>query len=137
MKQLAKRGLAGPPPLGKKARTGLRSLAEALVIHMLALAEPNRPRLEVVDGVEEILLDVGYHDCTVQLSREMEAATKHSLVNILREYRDVFAFGLEEMYDIDAVIIEHRLNVDPTYKTVIQKKRHMGPKMDVAATTEV
>ena len=52
-------------------------------------------------------------------------------------YRDVFTFCPKEMPDIDPAIIEHKLNMDPTRKLIIQKKQHMGPEKAVAATVEV
>lgn len=41
------------------------------------------------------------------------------------------------MLGIDPAIMEHKLNVDPTHKIVIQKKRHMGPERAATATVEV
>ena len=41
------------------------------------------------------------------------------------------------MPNIDPAIMEHRLNVDPLYKSVIQKKHHMGPQRAAAVTAEV
>jgi len=52
----------------------------------------------------------------------MEASTRHSLVKLLQEYWDVFAFSPEEMPGINPKVMEHWLNMDPTYKPVIQKK---------------
>ena len=49
----------------------------------------------------------------------MEASTRHSLVTLLQEYRDVFAFGLEEMPGINPTIMERKLNVDLVHKQVI------------------
>ena len=49
----------------------------------------------------------------------MKAATGRSLVDLVRVYQDSFAFGPEEMPDINLAIMEHRLNIDPTYKPVI------------------
>ena len=67
----------------------------------------------------------------------MKAATRCSLVDLLREYKDVFAFGPEEIYGINPAIMEHRLNIDPAHKLVIHKKRHIGPERAVAWTAEV
>jgi len=67
----------------------------------------------------------------------MEPPTRHSLVAHLREYSDVFAFGPEEMPNISPNVMEHNLNVDPTYKPVVQKKRHLGLERAAAATAEV
>ena len=67
----------------------------------------------------------------------MDASTRRSLVKLLQEYRDVFAFGPEEMLGINPAIMDHKLNVDPLHKPVIQKKRHMGAKRAAATTAEV
>ena len=44
----------------------------------------------------------------VQLGWEIEASTRRSLVMLLQEYWDVFAFGPEEMLGIDLAFMEHR-----------------------------
>jgi len=59
------------------------------------------------------------------------------LISLLQEYRDVFAFGPEEMLGITPTVVEHRLNVDPLCRLVIRKKRHMGPGRAAAANAEV
>jgi len=59
------------------------------------------------------------------------------LVDLLREYQDVFTFGPKEMPGINPTTMEHRLNVDPSHKPLIQKKWHIGPKRAAAATVEV
>ena len=41
------------------------------------------------------------------------------------------------MPGIDHTIMEHKLNVDPTHKLIVQKKQHMGPERVVAATVKV
>jgi len=53
----------------------------------------------------------------------MGAFTRHSLVGLLQEYRDVFAFSPEEMPGIDPTVMEHKLN--------------MGPEQAAKATVEV
>ena len=60
-----------------------------------------------------------------------------SLISLLQEYRDVFAFGLEEMPGIAPTVIEHRLNVDPLHRPIVQKKRRIGPERAVATSAEV
>ena len=75
-------------------------------------------------------------DRSVQLEWEMEASTWHSLFMLLQECWDVFTFGPKEMAGIDPAIMEHKLNIVPLHKAVIQKKRHMGPERAVVATAE-
>ena len=59
------------------------------------------------------------------------------MLSLLREYKDAFAFGPEEMPSIAPTIMEHRLSVDPHHRPVIQKKRHMGLERAAAANAEV
>ena len=63
---------------------------------------------------------------TVQLGQDMTDLDRKLLLSLLQEYRDVLAFRSEEMPGITPTVIEHRLNVDPLYRPVVQKKRHMG-----------
>jgi len=86
-----------------------------LVIHMLTSAESKRPRLEATSGNEEIPLEEGRPEFSVQFGQEREASIRHYLVKLLQEYRDVFAFGPEEMPSIDPKVMEHLLNIDPAH----------------------
>ena len=49
----------------------------------------------------------------------------------------MFAFGPKEILGIAPTVMEHWLNVEPLYRSVVRKKRHMGPKRAVAANVEV
>jgi len=67
----------------------------------------------------------------------MTAADQQPLISLLQEYRDVFAFGREEMADIAPTVMEHRLNVDPLHRPVVQKNRYMGLERVAAANAKV
>jgi len=49
----------------------------------------------------------------------------------------VFAFEPLEMPGIIPEVMQHRLNVDPSYKLVIQKRWHLGAERSAAAAVEV
>jgi len=51
--------------------------------------------------------------------------------------QDIFTFGPEEMLSISPAVMEHRLNVSPIHRPVVQKKRHVGPERAVASMAEV
>ena len=87
--------------------------------------------------MEHVSLEEERPEHTVQLGRDTTAFDWQSLLSLLREYKDVFAFGPDEMLGIAPNVMEHGLNVDPRHKSVIQKKRHMGPERAVAANAEV
>ncbi|KAJ8424438.1 hypothetical protein Cgig2_003896 [Carnegiea gigantea] len=82
-------------------------VVEALVIHTFILAEPSRPRPEAAGDVEQVSLEEERLECIVQLGRGMTALDRQSLLSLLQEYKDVFAFGLEEMLGITPTVMEH------------------------------
>lgn len=45
------------------------------------------------------------------------------LNSFLIEYKDVFVWSHEDMPGIDPEVIVHLLNVNPSFKSVIQKRR--------------
>ena len=107
-----------------------------MVIHSVSL-EPPQFRPEVEDAVEHIHLEEEWPEHMVHLGRGIAALERQTIVCLLQEYKDIFAFGPSEMPGIAATVMEHRLNVDPRHKLIIQKKRHMGPECAAAANTEV
>jgi len=87
--------------------------------------------------VEHISLEEGRPKRTVRLGHDITFADRQSLVSLLREYKDVFAFGPEEMHGIVPSVMKRRLNVDPRHKPVIQKECYMGQVRAATANTEV
>ncbi|KAJ8419758.1 hypothetical protein Cgig2_011796 [Carnegiea gigantea] len=87
------RGTTEPPKIEKRAKVGPAVLVpETLVIHTLTSSEPPRPRPEVADEVEYLSLEEERPERTVQLGHDIAAAGRQSLVSLLQEYKDVFAF---------------------------------------------
>ena len=62
----------------------------------------------------------------------MEEKTKQDLVQFLRKSIDLFAWGHEDMPEIDQSVITRRLNVYSSSKLVRQKKRVFAPERDNA-----
>ena len=59
------------------------------------------------------------------------------LTHFLRQNRDVFAWKQADMEGIDPAIITHRLNVNPSFKPVKQKRRSFAPERQKAINEEV
>ncbi|KAL5568714.1 hypothetical protein UlMin_025289 [Ulmus minor] len=78
-------------------------------------------------------------------SREIYEAANRSaqvqgiknLIIFLREHRDVFAWSHEDMPGIDPNVIVHRLNIDPNFKPIKQKRRTFNAERYMAINTEV
>lgn len=52
------------------------------------------------------------------------------MINLLKEFQEVFAYSVEEMHGIDPDVAIHRLNVDPSIKPICLKKRHLEPAIN-------
>ncbi|KAK0586868.1 hypothetical protein LWI29_013694 [Acer saccharum] len=69
------------------------------------------------------------------LSRTLTVS--ESLVGLLREYNDIFAWSHDEMPGIPLTLATHRLAVDATFKPVKQKRRHFNTKQNALVQEEV
>ena len=59
------------------------------------------------------------------------------LIHFLKQNKDVFAWKQEDMGGIVPAIITHRLNVNPSFKPVKQKRRSFAPERQKAINEEV
>ena len=59
------------------------------------------------------------------------------MVEFLKKNKDIFAWSHTDMVGISPTIITHNLNIDPSRKSVRQKRRPMDPKRYRALKEEV
>ena len=59
----------------------------------------------------------------MKVGKNLEATTKHALVEFLRKNQEVFAWSHKDMAGIDPAVISHVLNIDKTFPPVQQKRR--------------
>ena len=83
-------------------------------------------RSDPVEELESIKLEDQHPKRTVQIGSQLPENLWDQLIDFLKEHMDLFARFNEDMPDIDLLVIIHRLNVDPTYKPVIQKCRRFN-----------
>ena len=73
----------------------------------------------------------------VQLGSKLAEDVKSSLVRFLEQNMEVFAWKQEDMGEVDSAVITHRLNVNPSFKSVKQKRRSFAPERQKAINEEV
>ncbi|KAK0588280.1 hypothetical protein LWI29_037133 [Acer saccharum] len=76
-----------------------------------------------VEELEEVVIREENPPKTVKIGSTLAPEHKAVLQKVLRDYNDVFAWSYEEIPGIPPNLAAHRLNVDPTFKPVKQKKR--------------
>lgn len=93
--------------------------------------QPQKEPLELVNlGTEEDKKEV-------RVGASLDAKVKAKLVELLKEYSDVFAWSYQDMPGLDASIVEHKLPLKPECPPVKQKLRRTHPDMAKKIKEEV
>ena len=73
-------------------------------------------------------------DKPVSISTSLSAVERARLINLLKEYQDVFAWKYDEMPGIDPGLVAHSLNVEPGTKPVVQPARTFHTEVEAQIT---
>ncbi|XP_059664113.1 uncharacterized protein LOC132309870 [Cornus florida] len=92
---------------------------------------------EPIKELEEVILGNGEPEKKVNIGFLLPPGIKDKLTQFLRKNQDVFAWVHEDIPGIDPTIIEHRLNVNPNFKPIRQKRRTFTPERNQAISEEV
>jgi hypothetical protein len=68
------------------------------------------------DKLEEIDIGDGDKPRPTFISANLESGFKEGLIELLKEYKDSFAWDYSEMPGLDRSIVEHRLPIKPGFK---------------------
>ncbi|KAL2250256.1 UNVERIFIED_CONTAM: hypothetical protein Sindi_2499300 [Sesamum indicum] len=93
-------------------------------------------RIEPIDEHREIELVQGEPTKTTKIRSRMEKSLE-TMITFLRDNADMFAWSPSDFKRIDAEVIVHRLNVDPTMRSVQQRKRTFGVEKNHIIQKEV
>ncbi|KAK0577392.1 hypothetical protein LWI29_032432 [Acer saccharum] len=92
---------------------------------------------EKEEPTESIILDEMEPDKTVKIGARLTEQVKKDMMNLLKEYRGIFAWCHEDMPGIDRSVISHNLAVNEKCKPVMQKRRSFNPERSAAIKEEV
>uniref|UniRef100_A0A2N9EQZ9 Uncharacterized protein n=1 Tax=Fagus sylvatica TaxID=28930 RepID=A0A2N9EQZ9_FAGSY len=113
---------------------------EASVPESADAAEPVAadPKISAKEELEVIDLssDPSVHK-PVSISASLSVEERMHLVELLKEYQDVFAWQYDEMPRIDPKLVAHSLNVEPGTKPIVQPMRTFHPEVEAQITQEV
>ena len=70
----------------------------------------------------------------VSISASLSVEERMHLVELLKEYQDVFAWQYDEMPWIDPKLVAHSLNVEPGTRPVVQLIRTFHPEVEAQIT---
>lgn len=80
-----------------------------------------------MERIEEVTLDPKKLDQKFKIRAKPSPEIKNERLNFLQEPKKCFAWDARDMPKIDPKMIIHKLNVDPSFKVVNQKRRKFAP----------
>ena len=84
---------------------------------------------KVHDPVVEISLVDNENPRFTYISKLLTNQEKHEIIEILKEFKDCFAWKHYEMPSIERKIIEHKLPIKEGFKPMVQSPRRLAPEL--------
>ena len=81
------------------------------------------------DELEEVDIGPGDRPRPTYVSAKLDPEYKRELIDLLKEFKDCFAWEYYEMPGLDRSIVEHRLSIKPGYRPFKQAPRRFNPNM--------
>ena len=90
------------------------------------------------DELEEIDIGSGDIPRPTYISAKLDPEYKQELADLLKKFKDCFAWEYYEMSGLDQSIVEHRLPIKPRYRPFKQAPRRFNPHVldDIKKDTE-
>jgi hypothetical protein len=121
-----------------------RNLGEAVVDQTESMAAKEgesttaEPKITTKEELEVInLSDDPRVNKPISISMSLSAKERKCLIDLLHEYKDVFAWDYDEMSGIDPGLVAHSLNVEPETRPVVQPMRTFHTEVEAQITQEV
>ena len=85
------------------------------------------------------LVNLGTNDekKEVKIGSSLDPSAKKEIVDLLKEYVDIFTWSYQDMLGLSTKIVEHQLPMRPECKPVQQKLRRVKPEMLLKIKKEV
>ena len=94
-----------------------------------------KPQAEEIEELD--LARSGESPRSVFVNKGLSQEIKAPLIELLKEYKDVFAWAYDEMPGLDPSLVVHRLNIAPGTIPVKQGQRLFRPEVEVQIKQEI
>ena len=99
--------------------------------------EERKTLVKPSEELDTIKLEDGSLEKITKIRADLPPQIRESLIQFLRNNKDVFAWSHEDMPGINPSIISHKLNINLTLRPVKQKRRVFAPERNDAIMKEV
>ena len=117
-----------------RARECYQAVLTAKENHTWMIEEKEEDRIEALETME---LVEGEANKTTKIGTTLSLEMRTRLIRFLKENLNVFAWSHEDMPGISPEVIQHKLNVNPEWKPVQQRRRTFALERDQAIAEEV
>jgi len=97
----------------------------------------DEPSAALEEPTKEINLGTEDEPKVVLVSKNLSIEDEKAMVQILKDYKDTFAWSYEDMPGLDSSLVEHRLTLKDGASPVKQKLRRFHPQMALKMKEEV
>ncbi|XP_057954124.1 uncharacterized protein LOC131148417 [Malania oleifera] len=101
------------------------------------LKSDEKPTLTSSDPTVTINLGTDEEPKEVKIGALLGGKERCEMINLLKEYQDVFAWSYQDMPSLDTDLVTHKIPIYPDSKPVKQKLRRMRPDMLIKIKEEV
>mgnify|MGYP000146696510 CR=1 FL=1 len=87
--------------------------------------------------LEEVNLGTGEEARPVHIAKEMSLENKMTIITLLKEFWDVFAWSYEDMQGLDPQLYQHQIHLSKDAKPVAQRRYRMNPNYATRVKEEI
>ena len=98
------------------------------------MIDPDEPNMEELD---EVSISKEFPEHKVQIGSKLTPELRAKLIEFLIRHHDSFAWSHKDMTGIDPNTVMHKLQVDPNFSPVKQKRRKFAPERNKVINEEI
>ncbi|XP_071728587.1 uncharacterized protein [Rutidosis leptorrhynchoides] len=107
---------------------GVATISSVSIMPICAAVNVKSAVQETADVADNmVVVNPEYPNQKIKVGCNVSADTKKQIVQLLVQHMDIFSWCENDMTGVPRHIAEHRLNVYPALKPVVQKRRGMAP----------
>ncbi|XP_071695089.1 uncharacterized protein [Rutidosis leptorrhynchoides] len=107
---------------------GVATITSASIMPICAAVNVKSAVQATADAADNmVVVNPAYPEQKIKVGCNVSADIRKQIVQLLVQYMDVFSWCENDMTSVPRHIAEHRLNVNPYLKPVVQKRRGMAP----------
>ncbi|XP_024014701.1 uncharacterized protein LOC112088544 [Eutrema salsugineum] len=89
------------------------------------------------ETIVQVSIDETFPERQVGIGADLDPEIREDIIQFLRKHVTTFAWSISDMSGIDPGVARHKLNINPTYKPIKQKRRKLRPEKAQAVSKEV